>query len=128
MPPGDEARAKAAYEHWLRADGWMLTLLPKQGNYPDIDAQHPEHGQLIAEVKGVTSSPGTDVDTAYGQLLRRMGAGVSACYALVIPETALKAALRVPAEVRTRLGIEVYAVAQDGTVRHVDGRTMPPRP
>ena len=121
MLRGDEARVKAAYEHWLRADRWTLTLLPQYGDHPDIDARHPELGRLIAEVKGVTSSPGTDVDTAYGQLLRRMGAGVGVRYALVVPDTALPAALRVAAEVRARLGIEVYAVDRDGTVRHVDG-------
>lgn len=122
MPRGDEARVRAIFEHWLRAEGWALTRLPRQGNHPDIDAQHPEYGRLIAEVKGdVTPNNGTSLDIGYGQLLRRMGAGSGICYALVVPENALKAAFRVPAEVRTRLRIELFSVDQDGTVRRVVG-------
>jgi hypothetical protein len=121
MPRGDEARVKAAFEYWLRADGWTMTLLPEHGNHPDIDAHHVSHGRLVAEVKGnVAPDNGTSLDIGYGQLLRRMGAGSSVRYALVVPDAALAAALRVPADVRARLGIEVHAVDQDGTVRRVE--------
>jgi hypothetical protein len=54
----------------------------------------------------------------YGQLLRRMRpedeSGVR--YAAVVPESALTAALRVPTWVRATLGVDVYAVHEDGRV------------
>jgi hypothetical protein len=78
-----------------------------------------EGRSLYAEVKGATSSIGLDVDTAYGQLLRRMPAfrDERVRYALVVPERAESAALRVPARVREALRIDVYVVDEDGGVR-----------
>ncbi|MFI0408300.1 hypothetical protein [Actinomadura sp. 3N508] len=72
---------------------------------------------MIREAKGTTSAPGLDCDTAYGQLLRRMtspDAGVQ--YAVVVPSSALKAALRVPRRVRDLLQVTVYEVCDDFTV------------
>lgn len=72
---------------------------------------------LIAEAKGRTSSPGLDVDTLYGQLLRRMGAlSGDTRYALVVPEHLCRAVARVAEPVRDRLGIEVFLVSPDGKV------------
>jgi hypothetical protein len=74
---------------------------------------------LYAEAKGRTTSPGLDVDTAYGQLLRRLHLHNDETYALVVPETTVTHALRVPAFVRAALGIEVFGVDEDGVVhRH----------
>ena len=57
------------------------------------------------------------VDTMYGQLLRRMRPlEGSARYGVVVPSSALAAALRVLEWVRERLQVEVYAVDSDGTV------------
>ena len=72
---------------------------------------------MYAEAKGKTTSAGLDVDTLYGQLLRRMpDESTSARYAVVVPSAALAAALRVPAWVRKRLSISVNEVADDGAV------------
>jgi hypothetical protein len=57
--------------------------------------------RLYAEAKGRTTSPGLDIDTLYGQLLRWMSAPEpGARYAVVVPTAALNAALRVPEWVR----------------------------
>lgn len=53
----------------------------------------------------------------YGQLLRRMQHPErNARYGVVVPSSALAAALRVPQWVRERLQVEVYAVDPDGAV------------
>ena len=73
---------------------------------------------------------GLDVDTTYGQLLRRMPAsqvGVAE-FAVVVPTSALSAALRVPARVRELLGIEIYAVDEEGGVEHHNGQGEPLNP
>jgi hypothetical protein len=60
---------------------------------------------------------GLDVDTLYGQLLRRMAdPAAGARYAVVVPAAAVQAALRVPAWVRHRLSIKVYEVDDAGQV------------
>jgi hypothetical protein len=95
----------------------------------DVSTQNPDFTDVIArrgverlviEVKGHTSSPGTDVDTAYGQLLRRMtDENHEATFVLAVPESLRVAAERVPARVRRQLGIEVWLVPEVGTVRVV---------
>ena len=80
---------------------------------------YAERGQerLYAEAKGRTLELGLDVETLYGQLLRRMKDPASgARYAVVVPTSAVVAALRVPAWVRDRLAIYVYEVDGDGVV------------
>ncbi|TYK44601.1 hypothetical protein FXF68_34715 [Actinomadura decatromicini] len=73
--------------------------------------------RLICEAKGTTSVPGLDCDTAYGQLLRRMSDPTREIqYAVVVPSSALKAALRVPQRVRDLLRVAVYEVRDDFTV------------
>jgi hypothetical protein len=72
---------------------------------------------LLAEAKGTTTSAGLDVDTVYGQLLRRINTGRGGeSYALVVPTSARKAAERVAGDVRSLLRIALYVVADDGTV------------
>jgi len=98
----------------LTADGWAVTTEVK---FVDVVA-HKDGTTIYAEAKGHTSSTGTDVDTMYGQLLRRIGDAPNprARYAVVEPDTALTATLRVPTWVRSRLLIDVYAVHEDGRV------------
>lgn len=79
---------------------------------------------LIAEAKGTTSAIGLDVDTAYGQLLRRMSDDPTTVYAVVVPLAAVKAALRVPEHVLAALRLSVFSVAKDGTVRLEGGQAL----
>jgi hypothetical protein len=77
---------------------------------------------MYAEAKGVTKSAGTAADIMWGQLLRRMGelGDTGVRYAVVLPESIKHHTLRVPVRVRQRLGVEVYSVDDDGTVRRID--------
>jgi hypothetical protein len=73
--------------------------------------------RLYAEAKGRTAAIGLDVDTLYGQLLRRMAdPAADARYAVVIPTAAVQAALRMSAWVRQRLSIKVYEADDAGQV------------
>ena len=111
---GDEARVTAAFVRWLRADGWTVQV---EVAHVDVVAERGDH-RLYAEVKGRTMAAGLDVDTAYGQLLRRMTDTEpgDVRYGIVVPTGAVKAALRVPADIRAKLGIDVYEVDGDGAV------------
>ncbi|MBS1845663.1 MAG: hypothetical protein JST53_14700 [Actinobacteria bacterium] len=73
---------------------------------------------LYAEAKGRTAAIGLDVDTLYGQLLRRMPIADQpiARFALVVPNVALAAAERVPIRVREMLRIDIYTVDQSNLV------------
>lgn len=72
---------------------------------------------IVAEVKGTTTSPGLDIDTAHGRPLRRMrDRPESTRFAILVPESARKEALRVLDEVRWRLDIDVWVVDHLGTV------------
>lgn len=77
--------------------------------------------RIYAEAKGRTTSPGLDVDTMYGQLLRRVpGDAVGHdTFAVVVPDVAVGFAERVSVEVRRALNIHIYAVAEDGAVSYV---------
>jgi len=65
--------------------------------------------------------PGLDVDTLYGQLLRRMPDTEQepARFAVVVPDTAPRAALRVPSRIRSLLRIDLYTVSETGVVREI---------
>jgi hypothetical protein len=117
MPRGDEARIVAAFSTWLSEQGWQVQT---ELDYADVIAEH-DGVRLVAEAKGLTSSPGLDIDTAYGQLLRRMPetAQERVRYALVVPAETKSAALRVSSRVRELLGIDVYTVDQTGRVSRV---------
>ena len=84
----------AATAAWLTEQGWQVRT---EVEHVDVLAER-EGVRLFAEAKGITSAPGLDVDTAYGQLLRRMPDVVPerVRYALVVPEETKRAALRVP--------------------------------
>lgn len=101
------------FRRWLEDDGWQVDL---EVEWVDITASRND-STLVAEAKGTTTSAGLDVDTAYGQLLRRMRDDETTAYALVVPRGAVRAALRVPEHVLAKLGISVFSVDDDGTVR-----------
>jgi hypothetical protein len=109
-----EEQVVDTFRRWLASEGWTL-VTPTDG-YTDVEAvRGPE--RLICEAKGTTSSAGLDCDTAYGQLLRRMtdpAPGIR--YAVVVPTSALMAALRVPSRVRQLLSVALYEVRDDMTV------------
>ena len=110
---GDEERVIDADVTWLERSNWTVR---REVDFVDVYAERGEE-RLYAEAKGRTTAPGLDVDTLYGQLLRRMRdpePGVR--YAVVVPTAALNAALRVPAWVRDRLSIDVYEVDDEAGV------------
>jgi hypothetical protein len=64
---GDEARVVQAFCVWLAEHGWHTQLEV----HVDVVADRGNQ-RLYAEAKGRTAALGLDVDTLYGQLLRRM--------------------------------------------------------
>lgn len=111
-----EADVLARFSAYLKREGWDVPPTPR-GDYPDVNARHRETGtRLIGEVKGHTSEPGLDTDTAYGQLLRRMvtESEPETRYALVGPESLRAKIERVPGHVREKLRIEVWLVPDSG--------------
>jgi hypothetical protein len=111
---GDEARVVAAFCEHLRAHGWAVTT---EVAWCDVRAER-DGAVIYAEAKARTTAPGLDVDTGYGQLLRRMPANDEPAtrYAMVVPAEALRAAERVPRRVRQLLRIDIYAVDSGGAV------------
>lgn len=114
---GDEARVVAAFCAWLERDGWRVQ---REVDFCDVIAER-DGERLYAEAKGRTSALGLDVDTMYGQLLRRMPLldDPVGSFAVVVPTEAVKAALRVPPRVREALRVRVFAVDEDGGVAEV---------
>lgn len=108
-----EAEVVRWFVSWLRREGWSVRT---EVDHVDVVADRPGV-TLLAEAKGRTSAPGLDIDTAYGQLLRRMNPEARhQRYAIVVPASARRAAERVRPEIRTALKIDLYIVADDGTV------------
>jgi hypothetical protein len=103
----------------LAANGWEVQREVKTPTGPiDVVATKGTE-RLIAEAKGRTADIGLDMNTAYGQLLNRM-TDADARYAVVVPESSQRAALRVPRRVRELLGIDVYLVTARGAVARVE--------
>jgi len=119
---GDEVRVEAAFRAWLVEQGWDVSdTAPPHLRWLDVYARRDGEA-LCAECKGRSSDAGTDADIAYGQLLRRMDLTDSSVrYAIVVPTSSERAALRVPRAVREALRVSVYVVSGDGEVRAVDG-------
>lgn len=115
---GDEARVIEAFCTWLSGQGWVVT---REVAFCDVYAERGEE-RLYAEAKGRTAAIGLDVDTLYGQLLRRMPPDEvgRARFAVVVPTEARVAALRVPRRVRAALRIDVFVVGLDGHVETAD--------
>jgi hypothetical protein len=99
---GDESRVIAAFSTWLRLHGWVTEL--EVGFIDVVASRRNQH--LYAEAKGRTVDAGLDVDTLYGQLLRRMPAQAdgSATFTVVLRDTAVWAAERVPARNPSSIG------------------------
>lgn len=115
---GDEARVVAAFCDYLRAEGWEVE---REVKFVDVLAKKGDV-TLYAEAKGRTEAIGLDVDTLYGQLLRRVPEeGMNSVLGVVVPEKAVTAALRVPQWIRDRLRVHVWAVSDDDRVRLVSG-------
>jgi hypothetical protein len=111
---GDERRVVDAFCAWLEGHGWSV-----EREVACVDVQAVREGErLYAEAKGRTAAMGLDVDTMYGQLLRRMPDvdAAHARYAVVVPAEGLRAASRVPARIREQLRIDVYSVDDQGRV------------
>ena len=113
----DEARVVAAFSRWLEGKGWTVET---EKDYIDVVAQKGDT-KLFAEIKGrTTSRAGAGVDSLYGQLLRRMPPEEmdepTTRFAVVVPDSARVAALRVPKRVRDALRIDIYSVADNGDV------------
>jgi hypothetical protein len=110
----NEATVVTAFCAALRADGWDVET---EVDYIDVVATR-DGRTIYAEAKGTTTSAGLDVDTMYGQLLRRMSdePAPGRRFAVVVPAKVLTAVLRVPASVRVQLLIDVYTVGAAGEV------------
>jgi hypothetical protein len=115
---GDEERVVLAFARWLEAQGWTVQ---REVAFCDVVAERGDE-RLYGEAKGRTAAIGLDVDTMYGQLLRRMPAEQlgQATFAVVVPDDAVPAALRVPARIRQALGVHVYGVHENGGVTEAD--------
>lgn len=111
---GDEKRVVDAFCAYLKSDGWSVQ---REVAFCDVVARRPGE-TMYCEAKGRTTEVGLDVDTLYGQLLRRMKdvAEPGDLYAVVVPSEAEVAALRVPARVRESLGIRVFVVTADNEI------------
>ena len=113
MDSGKESEVVKVFADWLVGQGWSVhTEVAGVDVVAERDGEH-----LVAEAKGITSSPGLDIDTGYGQLLRRMTDLGRTSYAIVVPEKLVRVASRVPAEVRTQLNIRLFGVDMDDLVR-----------
>lgn len=121
---GSEATVVEVFSAWLGEQGWTCAELPSYGDFPDIDARHPDGRHLVVEAKGFTRDAGVNLDVGYGQLLRRMTGDPATTYALVVAATVVRFAQRVPSEVRSRLGIALYTVDFNGQVELVDGEPL----
>lgn len=106
----------SVFERYLVADGWSVT---HEVEFCDLVATQGAR-RLFVEAKGRTAAPGLDVDTMYGQILRRMPMDtddVTVAFAVVVPTgPAERAALRVPERIRQLLRISVYTVSEDDRV------------
>ena len=93
-----------------------------QGSWADVIAEGG-NDRLVGEVKGYTAgNTGLDMDTMFGQLLRRMKPGAATTWAVMVPTHSLSAVLRVPIEVRRALGIRGPATPSP---RSADPRATP---
>lgn len=112
---GDEERVIQAFCVFMQEQGWTTK---REVDFVDVVAE--KDGQrILAEAKGRTAAIGLDVDTMFGQLLRRMPRerpGPETRFAVVVPTEATAAVERVPGWVRSDLRIDLYVVEQDGFV------------
>ncbi|MDV7090161.1 hypothetical protein [Rhodococcus opacus] len=107
---------------WLSSHGWVVRT---EVDFIDIVAEK-DGRRLHAEVKGASTVPGLGVDTAIGQLVRRMPSepDQAVSFALVVRDEprSVEAAVRAPQRILDLLGMALYAVDEDGGVRQLFGR------
>jgi hypothetical protein len=115
---GDEERVVDSFSLFLEAEGWQVE---REVDFCDIVAVRGAE-KIYAEAKGRTAAIGLDIDTLYGQLLRRMpiAEDPDARFAVVVPEVGRSSATRVPTRVRELLRIDVYTVDENGSVTCID--------
>jgi hypothetical protein len=65
---GDEARIVDAFAAWLEGAGWKVS---REVDFVDLLGERDDQ-RLYVEAKGRTAAIGLDVDTMFGQILRRM--------------------------------------------------------
>jgi len=118
--PASEATVVEVFSAWLVEQGWECAERPSRGDQPAIVARHSDGRRLVVEAKGFSRDASADLDTGYGQLLRRMNGEPATTYALVVAGTVVRFAQRVPSEVRAKLGIVLYKVDFNGEVGLVD--------
>lgn len=118
---GSEAQVVEAFVVWLEARAWTV-----EREVASCDVVARRDGEVLyAEAKGRTAAIGLDVDTLYGQLLRRAPVDAAgARFGVVVPAEARAAALRVPEATRRVLQITVFVVDDAGGVEAID----PPEP
>lgn len=111
---GDEARIVDSFCAWLQSQGWSIE---REVDFVDVVAEK-DGERIYAEAKGRTTAPGLDIDTMYGQLLRRMPPEEvgTARFAVVVPSVSVHMAKRVPTRVRELLRISIYGVDEEGRV------------
>ena len=113
---GDEERVVTAFVAWLEPDGWNVD---REVDFCDVVARRGNE-TLYAEAKGRTAAIGLDVDTLYGQLLRRVPLDATgARFGAVVPSAARIAALRVSGSVRRMLDVTIYVVDDSGGVEAI---------
>ncbi|MFK5584157.1 hypothetical protein [Serinicoccus sp. LYQ131] len=116
---GDEERVIQAFCAFLTSEGWSVS---REVSFADVVAEK-DGRQIIAEAKGRTAAIGLDVDTMYGQLLRRMPDSrpdAATRFAVVVPTEAAAAVRRVPAWILKELAVDIYLVGPDGSVAAPD--------
>lgn len=111
---GDEVRIVDAFCSWLEGQGWAIR---REVEFVDVLAEK-DGERIYAEAKGRTTAPGLDIDTLYGQLLRRMPPEEvgTARFAVVVPSGSVHLAERVPSRVRDLLRISIFTVDEQGNV------------
>src|SRR3954464_13814429 len=98
-----EADVESAFAAHLHERGWDVTT--ENDDYSEGGAKRGVE-RIVAEVKGHTTSPGLDIDTLYGQLLRRMTTRHEETrFVVVVPASMVSAATRVPWAIRELLNI-----------------------
>lgn len=115
---GDERRVVDAFAYWLEEGGWQVR---REFDFCDLVAKQASE-TIYVEAKGRTKALGLDIDTLYGQLLRRMpiAEDPGGRFAVVVPSEGAAAAVRVSARVRVLLRIELYEVSDGGSVRPIE--------
>ena len=114
---GDEKRIVEAFCRWLGEQGWSDA---REVDFIDFVAKCGDEW-LCAEAKGRTAAMGTDLDTLYGQLLRRVSNEELGKVRLdvVVPEEECAAAVRVQPRIRQLLSIDIFVVDESGQIEVV---------